>query len=42
MCVVFIWAFGHLFAWARNEQSKVVDQVFAKIAWQGQRMTKKF
>jgi len=42
MCVVFICAFGHLFARASNERSKVVDHVFAKIVWQGQRMTKKF
>jgi hypothetical protein len=42
MFVVFIWAFGHLFAWASNELSKVVLQIFAKIVWQGQRMTKIF
>jgi len=42
MFLVFIWAFGHLFAWASNERSKVAVQVFAKIVWQGQRMTKKF
>src|SRR5687768_5825893 len=40
--LVFIWAFGHLFALSSIGRSKVAEQVFAKIVWGGQRMIKKF